>query len=94
MQYRQHPRRSALYDILGAGHPTIYPQIASHPLEDGDRLLLCTDGIVDGVWERAIREQLAQANPPREVTQALLDCARGNCTSDDATLIVADISQL
>ena len=94
LQYRQHPRRSALYDILGAGHPNIHPQISSLPLEGGDRLLLCTDGIVDGLWERGIQGELSRHTPPREVAGALLERACETSTSDDATLIVADISQL
>jgi protein phosphatase len=94
LQFRQHPRRSALYDVLGAGHPSMSPQLCVHALQDGDRLLLCTDGIIDGLWERGIRDELSRRAPARQVAPEILNRARGNSTDDDATLIVADLHQL
>lgn len=94
LAYRSHPRRSALYDVLGAGYPSMTPQIASHSLEDADRLLLCSDGIIDGLWERGIRQELSAGAPPSEVAPAVLARARECSADDDATLIVADIVQL
>ena len=94
LAYRNHPRRSALYDVLGSGHDHIHPQIASHPLEDGDRLLLCTDGIVDGLWQRGVATELASEAPPTAVASDILGRVRENTADDDATLIVADLAQL
>ncbi|MDA0768445.1 MAG: protein phosphatase 2C domain-containing protein [Verrucomicrobia bacterium] len=93
-EYRTHPRRSALYDALGGGHPSINPELSSHPLEDGDRLFLCTDGIIDGLWERHIRNDLSAQGSPRDVADQLLNHATANDTRDDATLIVADVRRL
>ena len=92
--YRNHPRRSALYDALGGGHPRIRPQVQSQPLQDQDRLLLCTDGIIDGLWERGIATELGRDAPPTGLAPGILRRARGNCRNDDATLIVAQIAQL
>lgn len=92
--YRNHPRRSALYDALGGGHPSITPQISSIPLLSGDRLLLCTDGIIDGLWERGVADELGKSGDPTELAQNILSRARDNSSDDDATLIVADIAQL
>lgn len=92
--FRSHPRRCALYDILGAGHDHIHPQIGSHALENEDRLLLCTDGIIDGLWERGIRSELSAAEPPRNIATRLLERARKECAADDATAIVAELEQL
>ncbi len=92
--YRTHPRRSALYDALGGGHPNIYPQIESHPLQDDDRLLLCTDGIIDGLWERGLATELAGHGEPADLAPRILTRARKNSRDDDASLIVAQIAQL
>lgn len=92
--YRSHPRRSALYEALGGGHPNISPQIESHALQDGDRLLLCTDGIIDGIWERGLATELAEPGESADLATSILNRARGNSRDDDATLIVAKIAQL
>ena len=92
--YRSHPRRSALYEALGGGHPSIRPQIESHPLQDGDRLLLCTDGIIDGIWERGLATELEGNGESADLAPRILRRARDNSRDDDATLIVAKIAQL
>ncbi|MEE3179170.1 MAG: protein phosphatase 2C domain-containing protein, partial [Verrucomicrobiota bacterium] len=92
--YRTHPRRSALYDALGGGHPNIRPQIESHPLQDDDRLLLCTDGIIDGLWERGLATELAGHGEPADLAPRILTRARENSRDDDASLIVVRIAQL
>lgn len=94
IRYRSHPRRSALYDVLGGGHPSIRPQLSSHPLHDGDRLLLCTDGVIDGLWERHIHEGLAAGDSPRVLVEKLLARAVQNSGQDDTTLIAAEIQSL
>ncbi len=92
--YRNHPRRSVLYDVLGSGHATIRPQIDSHPLAPGDRLLLCTDGIIDGLWQGGLAAELASKAEPTAVAANILARARDISRNDDATLIVADIAKL
>ena len=92
--YRVHPRRSALYDALGGGHQNIHPQIESHSLREGDRLLLCSDGIIDGLWERALAAELSGNGESAELAARILARARDSSHDDDATLIVANIAQL
>ena len=92
--YRAHPRRSALYDALGGGHSGIHPQIESHPLQNDDRLLLCTDGLIDGLWERGLATELARHGEPTDLAHRILTRARENSRDDDATLIVTQIAQL
>ena len=92
--YRAHPRRSALSDALGGGHHHILPQIESHSLLNGDRLLLCTDGITDGLWEKGLAAELSSPEEAKDCSFQVLRRARGNSSGDDATLIVADITEL
>ena len=93
-QYRTHPRRSALYEVLGGGHANICPQLLSMPIHAGDRLLLCTDGAIDGLWERHIHEGLAVGASARDTAELLLARAVENDGKDDITLIVADLCRL
>jgi len=92
--YRAHPRRSALSDALGGGHNNILPQIECRSLQDGDRLLLCTDGIIDGLWEKGLAAELSSGGEAKECSFQILRRARESSSRDDATVIVADIAEL
>ena len=93
IQYRSHPRRSALYEVIGGGHPMVCPHFAAVPFQPGDRFLICSDGLIDGLWERHISESLANVDPPAETAALLLDRAVRNAGVDDTTLIVVHISE-
>ena len=90
--FRSHPRRSALYDAMGGGHDSLVPLVEQFESQPGDRYLFCTDGLIDGLWERQIQEIMAQDGPPEEIRDELLRRARSSCEMDDATLIVVDFS--
>lgn len=51
---REHPRRSVLSQCLGAGHRYLHPQFGSVKLFAGDKFILCTDGVNEGLWDRRI----------------------------------------
>lgn len=91
-QYRGHPRRSALYEVVGGGHADVTPNLASSAYADGDLFLLCTDGLIDGLWERHLGEHLAES-PPGRAARSLLDRAADNAGLDDITLIVIAVSR-
>lgn len=88
-QYRNHPRRSALYEVVGGGHAEVCPHLAAIPYEPGDRFLICSDGLVDGLWERHIADALIQCPlDPSGTVERLLARAVGNSGIDDTTLIL------
>ncbi len=90
-QYRNHPRRSALYEVIGGHHPNITPHFAAVPFLPGDRFLICSDGVIDGLWERHIKDALANSTCPRETAANLLKRAIDNSGIDDTTLIVVRV---
>jgi serine/threonine protein phosphatase PrpC len=91
VQYRCHPRRAALYEIVGGGHLSVSPYFAAVPYEKGDRFLVCSDGLIDGVWERHIAEALHECATPQETSEVLLKRAIDNSGIDDTTLVVIDV---
>ena len=92
-EYRNHPRRSALYEVVGGGHPGVCPYFAAVGYHPGDRFLICSDGLIDGLWQRHLAEALAKCpDIPTQTTEALLARAIDNCGIDDTTLIVVTVS--
>ncbi|MFO1092507.1 MAG: protein phosphatase 2C domain-containing protein [Planctomycetaceae bacterium] len=86
---RNHPRRSVLSQSLGAGNKTIRPQLAAVPAVPGDKLLLCTDGVIEGLWDRGLEELISSpssedaALPPadRIVRAAVAESGRDNASA-------------
>lgn len=93
IQYRAHPRRSALYEVIGGGHQSVCPHFAAVPFQPGDRFLICSDGLIDGVWERHIAEALDASVSPDETASKLLKRAIDNSGIDDTTLIVIRVRE-
>lgn len=88
MQYRTHPRRSALYEVMGGGHARMRPHLAAVPYLPGDRFLICSDGLIDGLTEQHISNALAQQPNTAVALEKLLERALRSAGSDDTTLIV------
>jgi protein phosphatase len=58
-------------------------------LEDGDRLLLCTDGLPEMVTDDLIAQTLSRSDQPRFACQALVDLALEGGGNDNVTVVVA-----
>ena len=60
---RRHPLRNRLERCIGGGFESVEPQIGQFRLNPGDNVVLCSDGISDGLWDHAI-QSLIQNPPP------------------------------
>jgi protein phosphatase len=93
IEYRTHPRRSALYEVIGGGHASVCPHFAAIPYHAGDRFLICSDGVIDGLWERHLGDALAACpEDPSATADALMKRAIDNAGIDDTTLIVITVT--
>jgi protein phosphatase len=93
---RTHPRRNALQQALGAGHQFIEPHIGAVGHRPGDRFLICSDGLVDGLWDRQIEELLRSGVPPgllsaRSHAQHLVEESVHSSGRDNTTAVVVEI---
>lgn len=93
-QARNHPGKHSLQRALGAGHQFVDPHLGAVGFESGDRFLLCTDGLVDGLFDAQFDEYLrdprlasAGENPARR----LVDVAVANSGRDNTTAMVVEI---
>ncbi len=94
-EFRAHPRRSALYEVVGGGHSSVKPYMATFPYQSGDRFLLCSDGLIDGLWEKHIHTAfLKNPDSTSELSEALMTRAVNNDGKDDTTLIALEVHEL
>jgi protein phosphatase len=83
-----HPRRSWIVRALdGRGHPEL--DLVPLDVQDGDRLLVCSDGLSDYVDRADIADGLA-ADDPQDAVEQLIDLALRAGAPDNVTCIVAD----
>ena len=80
--------------MVGGGHNDVRPHFAAIPYQPGDRFLICSDGLIDGVWERHISEALAGNAEPAATARTLLERAIGNSGIDDTSLIVVHLPEI
>jgi serine/threonine protein phosphatase PrpC len=66
------------------------PHIRSFQLKNGDRLLLCTDGLTDSIDDKTIAAILAKKQQCKEACQALVDAANDAGGHDNITVVIAD----
>ena len=91
IEFRNHPRRSALYEVIGGGHAQVCPHFAAVPFMSGDCFLICSDGLIDGLWERHISDAMASGKAVWEIVENLAKRAIDNSGADDTTLIVVRV---
>ena len=87
---RAHPRRNALNQALGAGHQFVDPHLGAVAHRPGDRFLICSDGLIDGLWDRQLDEIVRTPPPERaaqNAAQRLVEEAVQNSGRDNTTAV-------
>lgn len=92
---RSHPQRNLLYQAIGRSADKFQPQVGSAPLQSGMWFLFCSDGLIDGVWNNRIKNEIEfsikKDRSPEDTAQALLKEARFAAGKDDTTLFVIQV---
>jgi PPM family protein phosphatase len=81
--------RHVLTNALGGTREHVDVDVDLLRLEDGDRLLLCSDGLTDLVDDDTIAQTLADAVPSADVCAQLVQLALDRGGRDNVTVIVA-----
>jgi protein phosphatase len=85
-----HPHRNVLVRSVGT-EPTVDVDEDELPLLDGDRLLLCSDGLTDMVAEEQIQAILESEPDPQRAADRLVKAANRAGGVDNITAVVLDV---
>ncbi|NDV61400.1 serine/threonine-protein phosphatase [Puniceicoccales bacterium CK1056] len=85
---RFHEGRHMLQMALGGSTTNLNPHIGSVDISPGDSFVLCTDGLIEGLWDNTIRRLMKEPPPllaglppaQRLLSEALSESGRDNTT--------------
>lgn len=87
---QHHRTKHVLTNVLGGkGDHEVKAEVQRNTLQDGDRLLLCSDGLTDMVTDDDIRDTLDSIANPQAACEALLARALTGGGRDNVTVLVA-----
>jgi PPM family protein phosphatase len=86
----RHPQRNIITRSVGVGSEVSVDLLAID-LDDGDRLLLCSDGLNSMVDRRDIEDALARERDPQRAADALVALANEAGGEDNTTVVVIDV---
>ncbi|MBB5351886.1 protein phosphatase [Haloferula luteola] len=79
---RTHPQRNVIDQVLGGKTQFLDPQFGRVDYQTGDRFLLCSDGLCDGLWDRRIDEMArGEFDAEQLVRYAVSESGRDNTTA-------------
>jgi PPM family protein phosphatase len=87
---RVHPRRNIVTRAMGIDR-NVQVDVFHQLVRTGDRVLLCSDGLVDEVADFDIAQVLMDHSDAQEAAEALVMVANANGGRDNTTVIVVDI---
>lgn len=91
-EVRSHLRRNTLTNYLGGHRGRVKADVRWLRLQDGDRLLLCSDGLTDMVDDEAIARCMAREQDVDHCAIRLNQMALDNGGKDNITVVVTNYS--
>ena len=85
---KTHRYKNMLFKYLGSKEGSDGAETRTVDRAAGDRLMLCSDGVTDGLEDEAIAETLKTAESPQAAAQTLVDQAIEGGSRDNITCVV------
>lgn len=87
----KHPQRNMITRSLGIDSD-VRVDLTSFEVRDGDRIMLCSDGLTSMTGEDTIKRVLQQKKSPQAAADELVDLANEAGGEDNITVVVLDLS--
>ncbi|MHA7269320.1 PP2C family protein-serine/threonine phosphatase [Arthrobacter sp. HLT1-20] len=88
-----HPRRHVVTRALGTGTDT-EADFWLIPVEEGDRILVCSDGLSGELGDEQIHRALSTLRHPQDAVDSLIQAALRSGGRDNITVVVVDASHV
>ncbi|WIG57964.1 MAG: Protein serine/threonine phosphatase PrpC, regulation of stationary phase [Ktedonobacterales bacterium] len=92
-QARTHAHRNVITRSLGT-QPTVNADLFIETLRDGDRILLCSDGLHGYVEESEIEREMVEHTDPEAGVAHLIEMANANGGPDNITALVVQLLEV
>lgn len=94
LQARNHSGRNALQQVLGGKNQNLSPHFGAIGYETGDAFLICSDGLVEGLWNSGMKRLIRNPpkNAPADVARRLVAEAVQTDGKDNTTALFFEIS--
>ena len=89
---RMHPAKNRLQKALGADNQFVNPQVGEITCAPGDRFLICSDGVTDGLSDQRIAEDLDARHKNLTPAQHLVAEAVKYSGKDNATALFVAVN--
>jgi protein phosphatase len=83
-----HRYKNVLYRYLGTKEGGSGTEPKTLEAQAGDRFVLCSDGVTDGLKESVLKRLLTEKNEPQQAAQAIVDAALEGGSKDNITCVV------
>ena len=93
-EVKTHPKRHMILQYWGMplDRAPLTPDISkSIPYEDGDRYLLCSDGLTDMLTDKQIAALLSKNDPVEKISEQMVRQAKAHGGRDNVTVVVMEV---
>jgi serine/threonine protein phosphatase PrpC len=83
-----HRFKNVLWRYIGTKEGGSGAELREFPLTHGDRFVLCSDGVIEGISRDQLNEIMQKSTDPQTAADAIVDAARAGGSQDNITCLV------
>jgi protein phosphatase len=87
---RVHPNKNIITRAIGA-NDTVEPDFFEVSLEDGDTVLMCSDGLTNMLEDETIERIIRENEDPETAAETLVKCANENGGKDNIAIVIIKV---